>query len=231
MSSRDPEYEITTPLPEGDAIEGFEVAEELAEWAEIDREPESWRDFKRLVRPLRDHRPVTWHHSQRVATYALGVAVMEKWEDRRLVVYGGLAHDLGKLAVPKEVAENIEGFAEDEKEAKLAAVRPHARDGFEAIAEAGFPFTAAVAGRHHLYQAKPYGVSLSEMPDVLMRDEEARKYLEKSIRLIALADHFDAMTTRANNLTDAERRAALIKDFPLSGDINRIDWLEVNQLA
>ncbi|HVV25537.1 MAG TPA: HD domain-containing protein [Candidatus Saccharimonadales bacterium] len=237
MSSRDPEYELAVPLPEDDLSEEFKVAEELASWAEIDLAAEGWQAFKKLLGPLQTERPVTWQHSQRVATYALGLATVEGgWEDQRLLVYGGLAHDLGKLAVPQAIAENFENFeteSEAEKRAKKAANRHHPDDGFAIIKQAGFPFTAAVAGAHHRYQASPYGIPLSEMADnlglELTADDSA--YLEDAVRLIALADHFDAMLTRSPNMFEAERRAELMKDFSLPTDTARIDWLEANQIA
>jgi response regulator RpfG family c-di-GMP phosphodiesterase len=235
MSFSNSRHETLVPAPE-DLSENFQAAEALAEWAGIDYEADGWQAFKALLWPLVRERPQTWAHSQRVTTYSLGIASMEEiagvedWKDKRLLGYGGLSHDIGKLKVPEEIIETNRQFSKSERAANMPVIQRHVREGFEMLVRAGFPFTAGVESGHHGYQAEAYTVPLSELPLELTDGDVT--HIEKATRVIAMADHFDRMITiHDNSMTADERRRALVKDFSLPNDIARIDWLEVNQIA
>lgn len=206
----------------------FLRAERLIDQTGIDRQSAEWRKFEEVLKPLITELPETWQHSKRVTAYALGVTATEKgfWPDNRLLAQAGLTHDVGKLALlPEVVGTGTLSSAEKE------IMQSHTEAGYEMLRDAGLPFTAFVARRHHLHQKHPYGGGF-DGADWL--SEEDRAYIDAATRLIALADHFDAMNTRDYNAgiaNDPEaQRASLAADFPTAQDQTRIDWLLAHKI-
>jgi putative nucleotidyltransferase with HDIG domain len=204
----------------------FLRVELLVDQTGIDRQSKEWGKFEEVLAPLITELPETWRHSKRVTAYALGVAAMENWPDNRLLAQGGLTHDIGKLALSPEI-DRDDSLSGTEKE----VARSHAKAGFERLWKAGLPFTAFVAGRHHLYQEDPYGVDFARA-DWLNEDDRA--YIDHTTRLVALADHFDTMNTRGYKAAiandPAAQRASLAAEFPTAQDQTRIDWLLANKI-
>lgn len=127
--------------------------------------------------------PGLGEHASRVA--ALGEAVARRlgWSEEHLdeLRLGAALHDLGKIAVPREVLVKTEVLDEDE----LAHIRAHPVEG-----------AWLVAGMHSLKVALPYILFHHERWDGTgypTRRRGAEIPLEG--RVLAVADAFDAMTS------------------------------------
>jgi HD-GYP domain-containing protein (c-di-GMP phosphodiesterase class II) len=138
--------------------------------------------FAAIARALeeRDH---TTGHGARVAALALPLAERLRWEPERIAAlrFGAPLHDIGKVAVRRDVLGKVGPLTIDE----LAEIRAHPRAGAELV----HPIRAA-----HL--ALPYVLFHHERwdgggyPAGLRGDE-----IPVEARLLAVADAFDAMTS------------------------------------
>ena len=181
-------------------------------------------DYLRLheqhLRRLEEHHQATYHHSLRVGLLAAGVAATERHEAGSHVasaLLAGVAHDVGKCAVPGEVLD----FPGKPGPAEWAHIQRHPEVGFELLDD--FRQAAVVAGLHHRFQSNGYGPSRSSIGPVDRRTIALAK-------LVWLCDFVDAMTTRRDGSsridnpsdTSAARTVAL-GVFP--GQVRRIDIL------
>jgi putative nucleotidyltransferase with HDIG domain len=135
--------------------------------------------------------PYTAGHSARVQRIALAVAEELGVAPHRLdaVRFGGLFHDIGKIAVPDSVLTKP-GALDDEE---FAIVQRHPADGAEIVSHFSRLHEAVLLIRHHheRWDGKGY-------PDKLAGDE-----IPEEACVVGLADAWDAMTT------DRPYRAAL----------------------
>jgi putative nucleotidyltransferase with HDIG domain len=142
--------------------------------------------------------PYTAGHSHRVQRIALAVATEMDLDPARLdaLKYGGLLHDIGKLAVPDAVLTKPDRL----DEAEFTLIKEHSEEGARIVGKLGRLHDAVPIIRHHheRWDGTGYPAALSgeEIP------------LEASI--VGLADAWDAMTTarpyhRALTLEEAMR--------------------------
>jgi putative nucleotidyltransferase with HDIG domain len=142
--------------------------------------------------------PYTAGHSQRVQRIALAVATEMDLDPARLdaLKYGGLLHDIGKLAVPDAVLTKPERL----NDVEFTLIKEHSEEGARIVGKLGRLHDAVPIIRHHheRWDGTGYPAALSgeEIP------------LEASI--VGLADAWDAMTTtrpyhRALTLEEAMR--------------------------
>jgi putative nucleotidyltransferase with HDIG domain len=135
--------------------------------------------------------PYTAGHSARVQRIAVAVAEELGVPAQRLdaVRYGGLFHDIGKIAVPDSVLTKAGPLDDDE----FAVVQRHPADGAEIVSHFSRLREAVPLIRHHheRWDGKGY-------PDRLAGDE-----IPPEACVVGLADAWDAMTT------DRPYRAAL----------------------
>jgi putative nucleotidyltransferase with HDIG domain len=135
--------------------------------------------------------PYTAGHSARVQRIALAVAEELGVPLQRLdaVRFGGLFHDIGKIAVPDSVLTKPGALSDDE----FAIVQRHPADGAEIVSHFSRLREAVLLIRHHheRWDGKGY-------PDRLAGDE-----IPPEAYVVGLADAWDAMTT------DRPYRAAL----------------------
>jgi len=127
--------------------------------------------------------PYTAGHSQRVQRIALAVGTEMDLDPARLdaLKYGGLLHDIGKLAVPDAVLTKP-GRLND---AEFTLIKEHSEEGARIVGKLGRLHDAVPIIRHHheRWDGTGYPAALSgeQIP------------LEASI--VGLADAWDAMTT------------------------------------
>jgi putative nucleotidyltransferase with HDIG domain len=142
--------------------------------------------------------PYTAGHSQRVQRIALAVATEMDLDPGRLdaLKYGGLLHDIGKLAVPDAVLTKPDRL----NDAEFTLIKEHSEEGARIVGNLGRLHDAVPIIRHHHERwdgtGYPAALSKEEIP------------LEASI--VGLADAWDAMTTtrpyhRALTLEEAMR--------------------------
>jgi putative nucleotidyltransferase with HDIG domain len=127
----------------------------------------------------------TGMHSQGVVVFALAIAKELKIdeEERRLVEFGALLHDIGKMSTPKEILNKTGPLDDDEWE----TMRRHTIDGQRMLDQVGgtlHDVGTVVRSSHERYDGSGY-------PDGLRGDE-----IPLPARVVAVADAFSAMTTR-----------------------------------
>ncbi len=127
----------------------------------------------------------TGTHSQGVVLFALAIADELRLDDeqRRLVEFGALLHDIGKMATPKEILNKPGPLDDDEWE----TMRRHTIDGQRMLDQVGgtlHDVGAVVRSSHERYDGGGY-------PDGLKGEEIAL-----AARIVAVADAYSAMTTR-----------------------------------
>jgi putative nucleotidyltransferase with HDIG domain len=135
--------------------------------------------------------PYTAGHSARVQRIALAVAEELGVPAQRLdaVRFGGLFHDIGKIAVPDSVLSKPTALEDEE----YAIVKRHPADGAEIVSHFSRLHDAVPLIRHHHERWDGNGY-----PDGLAGDE-----IPPEACVVGLADAWDAMTT------DRPYRAAL----------------------
>lgn len=123
-------------------------------------------------------------HSQRVARYARHIAFKLGWleEEQRKIYFMGLLHDIGKIGVPEAIINKTARLTDEE----YSKIKQHTVIGSEILElVAEFPELAVGARSHHeRYDGKGYpdGFSGNQIPIYA--------------RVIAVADAYDAMTSR-----------------------------------
>jgi HD-GYP domain-containing protein (c-di-GMP phosphodiesterase class II) len=127
--------------------------------------------------------PSTENHTRRVATLAVQIGEELGLPERRLRVLalGGLLHDMGKLAVPDDILKKPAKLSDDE----FAVIRRHPAWGRELLAELGgfAPLVLRLVESHH------ERLDASGYPH-----QRSASDLELEIRILTVADVFDALT-------------------------------------
>lgn len=157
---------------------------------------------------LKRHDMVSAEHCLRVALLAREVA-REVGADQQLALAGGLVHDVGKTTMPVRLLRKKRFTKRD-----FERIQPHAKASYRLLIQGGLPRgIAQVAGLHHRFQARPYGLSRRRKSAKVLHAAEA----------VGIADAFDAAMTRKNNYAYSQSindylRAYADKYFPHRGD-------------
>jgi putative nucleotidyltransferase with HDIG domain len=127
--------------------------------------------------------PSTRGHSQRVAelAVAIGRELLLGDADLKVLAYGGLLHDVGKIGIPEAILHKSDALAPDE----MAQMREHPAIGAEILLGVEFLRAAslAVRGHHERWDGEGY-------PDRL-----AGEAIPLVARIVNVADTFDACTS------------------------------------
>jgi putative nucleotidyltransferase with HDIG domain len=136
-----------------------------------------------LTSALDANDPYTHGHSYRVSRYALrlGKAMGLSPRDMEILEYAGLLHDIGKIAIKKEILHKPGRLDDDEK----LALNAHPTIGADIVENLKFLKEAAVLVRHHHEQPDGKGY-----PEGLKGDD-----IPVGSRILLCADAFDAMTS------------------------------------
>lgn len=187
----------------------------------------TWRRYMERLGMLKRHHVGMYEHGLRVGLYAYGIATAEGWSDVTLPLMGGCGHDIGKCRVPVEVLDTTQPLGP----AEWALLQRHPEDGHALLTDE-FPLSAMVAGLHHAFAPRSYGIELTDAPPWLQAST-AHKVIEATM-VVMVADVFDAMTTRRNSATEVNpddleqvrtRLGELFGDWP-----NRVMWLADHRL-
>ena len=127
----------------------------------------------------------TGSHSRGVVTFALEIAdeLGMGDEERRLVEFGALLHDIGKMSTPKQILHKPGPLDDDEWE----TMRRHTIDGQRMLDQVGgtlHDVGEVVRSSHEHYDGGGY-------PDGLRADA-----IPLAARVVSVADAYSAMTTR-----------------------------------
>lgn len=165
------------------------------------------------LQALRNKHEGTYSHVLRVGRLAARMADYAEIPGvtRKMMMWAGLLHDIGKALVPADLLDKTAHF----DAADRAAMEPHVLYGWQLL-EKIHGYTAHVIVRHHRYGKAPYPRQLPPLPYYL---EPRQETLEAAARLLALADYYDALTTRNNDrqgghLTREEKREVYLRENP-----------------
>ncbi len=126
----------------------------------------------------------TKDHSYRVASYAVAIAKELGWKKKDVegIYVAGLLHDIGKIIIATKVIKKGEKLSAVE----LSEIQRHPRISYDILSKIKFPWKNIdnlVRHHHERVDGKGY-------PDALRSGE-----LSEGVKILALADAFDAMTT------------------------------------
>lgn len=136
-----------------------------------------------LIQTTETRDPYTAGHSYRVAqgAFDLGSALKLAPEDLRVLVQGGIVHDVGKLQVPDEILNKPGPLNKSERQ----AIESHVTVGYELCAQLGFmPPELGIIRYHHERidgQGYPEGLSANKIPILA--------------RVLSVIDVWDALTS------------------------------------
>jgi HD-GYP domain-containing protein (c-di-GMP phosphodiesterase class II) len=152
--------------------------------------------LKKLAAGLEQGDPFTHGHSQRVARHAAMTAKELRLDQRtrEKVALAALLHDVGKLEIPREILHKPDRLTDDEFE----IVKTHPGTGGEMVSIfEDAELTAMVRSHHERVDGTGYpdGLSGSSIP--------------LGARIIAVADTFDAITSRRPYRQARKHRVAI----------------------
>jgi putative nucleotidyltransferase with HDIG domain len=126
----------------------------------------------------------TKDHSYRVACYSVAIARELGWNKRDVegIYVAGLLHDIGKIIIDTKVIKKETGLTPPE----MTEIRRHPKISYDILSKINFPWKNVdqfVRHHHERLDGKGY-------PDALISAE-----MSDGVKILALADAFDAMTT------------------------------------
>lgn len=185
---------------------------------------ETWARFMATIAPLKMHNVAMYNHSLRVGLYSYGIADAEETVLHRLALYSGCAHDVGKC----KISNDLLNCTTELKPEDWVELHKHPLFSYEMLKNE-FPMTALVAGMHHLFTPKHYGIDLSKCIEEWMKERHLHNVLTTTY-IVTISDFFDAVTTRRNAsslVADPrnmdEVHAVMCGFFPETR--SRVDWL------
>ncbi len=140
--------------------------------------------LRALVRSLEAKDPYTKLHSERVTEYALTIARQMKCNDEEMesLTFAGHLHDIGKIGIRDQILMKPGKLTDEEYE----IIKTHPVIGAEIVGHLGLLKTETAIIRHHHERWDGRGY-----PDGLRKRD-----IPKLSRILAVADTFDAITSR-----------------------------------
>jgi putative nucleotidyltransferase with HDIG domain len=127
----------------------------------------------------------TQNHSHRVAKYSAAIARELGWNEHDVegIYVAGYLHDVGKLAISNDLLNKVTPFTPEE----LTEIRKHSTLSHSITAKINFPWkNVEDMVWHHHERLDGHGY-----PEALAHED-----LSDGVRIITLADSFDAMTSQ-----------------------------------
>lgn len=121
------------------------------------------------------------------------------------LVWAGLLHDIGKALVDPDLFKKTARFTEED----YRRMEPHVEYGWRMLRGVK-DFTAHIIVRHHRYGPRPYP---AELPPLPLRFARFEGLIDRYGRLLALADYYDALMTRATDFAGSLDGAAKRRKF------------------
>ncbi len=137
-----------------------------------------------LTTALEQVEPYTKGHSYRVSKYAvkIGRALGLPLRDLEILEYGGLLHDIGKIAITNDIVQKPGRLTEEE----FTTLATHPRIGADIVEQIAFLRDVADLVRHH--HERPDGKGYP--------DGQREGQISIGSQILNVCDAFDAMTTR-----------------------------------
>jgi polar amino acid transport system substrate-binding protein len=166
--------------------------------------PRSQQDITCYLDALKIHDIATYKHSLRVGLLAARIAEAMGFSPKALL-WAGLLHDIGKMLIETSLLRKTDSFTSDD----LKKMEPHVEYGYR-ILNNEHAHTAAIIVRHHRFSNHPYPAIIPPLPEAFKAREQI---IEQSARILALADYYDALTTRRDRFLEGEtRRERFLRD-------------------
>jgi hypothetical protein len=140
----------------------------------------------------------TRNHSQRVAKYAVAIGRELGWDEASIegIYIAGFLHDVGKLVISNDILNKKEALTEKE----LCELRRHPTLSYKILSNIKFPWKDVVKMiKHHHEKLDGTGY-----PAALTTEE-----LSDGVKVLSLADSFDAMTSERAYRSKMDLRGAL----------------------
>jgi HD-GYP domain-containing protein (c-di-GMP phosphodiesterase class II) len=157
----------------------------------------------------------TYEHSIRVGVLSARIGEYMHLDPKALLFAGAL-HDMGKLLQDPDLLKKSEGFSEEDME----EMRRHPLDTFK-ILNGKHNFSAIISLMHHYWQEHCYPEELPDLPEPF--SQKTRATLEFYAKIVAIADFYDAASTRENEKFGERRKLGCeeVKDLLLGahGDL------------
>ncbi|MDP9342181.1 MAG: HD domain-containing protein [Actinomycetota bacterium] len=152
-----------------------------------------------LVTAVKSYDEYTYYHMMNVCilALALGQAIGLRQDQVATLGLGALLHDVGKVRVPKEILQHVGALSEEQ----WRLIQRHPLDGAAMILLTGkemFNPAVTIVFEHHA------AYDLSGYPKLTGRPRPAL-----AARMVAVADCFDAITSKRSYREPEERRQAL----------------------
>lgn len=151
-----------------------------------------------LAKAIDARDPYTSFHSNQVAKYAYHIALkMGLEKEANNIMVGAQLHDIGKISIPEYILNKPERLTETEEK----IMRQHPINGYEIIKDINEFISRGVHDiilyHHERYDGLgyPYGLSGENIP--------------LPARIVAVADSFDAMTTKRSYKNSLSKSAAI----------------------
>jgi len=127
----------------------------------------------------------TQNHSYRVARYSAAIARELGWNEHEIegMYVAGYLHDVGKLAISNDLLNKVTPFTPAER----AEIRKHSTLSHDITVKIKFPWKNVEDMVWHHHER----LDGSGYPDALAQDS-----LSEGVRILTLADSFDAMTSK-----------------------------------
>jgi putative nucleotidyltransferase with HDIG domain len=142
----------------------------------------------------------TRNHSQRVAKYSVAIARELGWDESDVegIYIAGFLHDVGKLIISNELLNKKEALTNKE----ILELRRHPALSYKILSKIKFPWKNVVRMvKHHHERLDGTGY-----PGALMAED-----LDEGVKILTLADSFDAMTSERAYRDKMDLREALIE--------------------
>jgi HD-GYP domain-containing protein (c-di-GMP phosphodiesterase class II) len=152
-----------------------------------------------LVTAVKSYDEYTYYHMMNVCilSIALGHAIGLRQDQVATLGLGALLHDVGKVRVPREILQHVGALSEEQ----WRIVQRHPLDGAAMLLLTGkelFNPAVSIVFEHHA------AYDLSGYPDLTGRTRPSF-----AARMVAVADCFDAVTSKRSYRKPEERRQAL----------------------
>jgi len=169
-------------------------------------------DIRAYLQILKNRDQKTYEHSIRVGVLAAKIAIFaaKPGISARMLLWAGLLHDIGKTLIPPGILTKTASFTSED----YAAMEPHVKYGWDILANV-HDYAAHIIVRHHQFGPHPYPAELPPLPEHL---KDKAEMVQTAARLLAMADYYDALTTRSNDkngqkpLTPSQRREIYMRD-------------------
>jgi putative nucleotidyltransferase with HDIG domain len=142
--------------------------------------------------------PYTRNHSQRVAKYSVAIARELGWNEADIegIYIAGFLHDVGKLVISNDILNKKETLTDRE----MRELRRHPSLSYKILSNIKFPWKDVVKMiKHHHEKLDGTGY-----PSALTRED-----LSDGVKVLSLADSFDAMTSERAYRSKMDLIAAL----------------------